>query len=128
MRYIFAIKFDCDDKELEAIKNSIDWYKNMNYYERFEWHDNTNGYVTWETYKKDISKISEIYSDILITVYKEREGNKLLEYENGTKIYGDNELTVTYFKYGKFTKEKKVEINIQISFELFDENDEFLSS
>jgi hypothetical protein len=118
MGYMFTIKFNSDDRKImdyieELVKADKD--------DGFIWYDRFDGYVMWDNYERDISKISEKFPNVLITVYQEHEDNELENCYNG-EIYINSSLTVQYFKYGRFTEEKPA--RIIISFDEFNEKDE----
>lgn len=126
MGYIFTIKFDSNEEEImEYIKQLKEGEENMDIYERFDWCDSDDGYVCWDHYQRDISRLSEIFPHVLITVYQEHEDNSLEGYYDG-RTYKNDSMTVQYFKYGKFTKEKAAKMTI--SFDSFNEIDEELLS
>lgn len=118
MGYLFTIKFDSNEEE---IREYIEILKVNEKYDEFEWCENEDGYVSWFEYERDISRISEKFPTTLITVYQEHESVSLSDYYDG-RIYDDFTLTVQYFKYGKFTKEKHVKIILK--FDEFNELDE----
>lgn len=128
MGYIFTIIFYSDDEEIKKYIKELqeaDKAKNIDKYDRFDWYDPYDGYVSWDNYERDISRVSEKFPDVLITVYQEHEDNSLTDYYDG-RTYKNDSMTVQYFKYGKFTKEKKAKITI--SFDAFNEMDEKILS
>jgi hypothetical protein len=118
MGYIFTIKFDSNEKE---IKKYIKELKKADKDDGFDWCEREDCYVRWDNYERDISRVSEKFPNVLITVYQEHEDNSLGDYYDG-RTYKNSSLTVQYFKYGKFTKEKTAKITI--SFDEFNEKDE----
>jgi len=130
MGYIFTIEFDSKDQEIKAyieqLKKEEKENKSIDEYDKFDWCDRYDGYVRWDNYEKDISRVSEKFPNVLITLYQEHEDNELSDYYDG-RIYENSNMTVQYFKYGKFTKEKPAKITI--SFDWFNDDDEkFLSA
>jgi len=117
MGYIYNIKFSSNDIEIEKYVEILK-KEDKNISDGFIWCDRYDGYVTWDNYERDISRVSEKFPNVLITLYQEHEDNGLSDYYDG-RIYKNSSLTVQYFKYGKFTKEKSAKITI--SFDAFNE-------
>src|SRR5436189_5006881 len=104
MGFIFTIKFDSNEEEIKKYIKELkeaDKIKYSNENDRFFWPDSKYGYIAQDNYKRDISRVSEKFPDVLITVYQEHEDNELTDYYDG-RTHKNDSMTVQYFKYGKF--------------------------
>ena len=122
MGYLFTIKFNSNEEE---IRKYIKTLKKEDKDDGFDWCEN-DGYVRWNNYERDISRISGKFPNVLITVYQEHEDNGLTDYYDG-RTYKNSSLTVQYFKYDKFTKEKSAKIIIKFD-DFSDKDDKLLLS